>query len=67
MRVVKDCVVSLCRGYYFSFAAGDFDNGAAVVQLILAPAHRNRFDAAVGSGGDAPEKVYMLAFQAIIK
>ena len=55
------------QGIYFSFAAGDFDNGAAVVQLILAPAHRNRFDAAVGSGGDAPEKVYMLAFQAIIK
>jgi len=41
-------------------AAGDLDDGAAVILLKLALSDGKRFDPTVGTGGHAPEEIHVI-------
>jgi len=57
----------ICQGDLLTFATSDLDNGAAVVFFKLALSNGNGFNAAVGAGGNMPEKVHVFPPALVIK
>jgi len=50
-----------------TFTASDFNDGAAFVFLELTLSNGNRFNAAVGTSGNTPEKIHILSPAFIVK
>jgi len=57
----------ICQRDLLPFAASNLNDGTAVVFLKLALSNGNRFNAAVGTGGNTPEKIHILSPAFVVK